>query len=796
MKTLKRILASLLILIVLLASAGLIFLNSIKTRAVPDYDQDVDLENLSAPVTVLRDSLGIPHIYAENDLDLNRVVGYVMAQDRLWQMDLLRRVTQGRLSEVLDPSLVDTDQFFRSLQLEAKAEQIMKQCDPKLLAVIEAFSDGINQYMEEYSKKLPFEFTMLGYKPDPWLPLHTFTFVGYMNWTLASGWNEEAALFKLKGMVDSSRFSELIPDMDFQESYVYPGNAGPEAYMAFETHMEKAVKFIGDQGLQFFHSSNNWAVSGKRSKTGMPLMSNDMHLELRSPGIWYQMHQVVEGEINVSGVGFPASPFIVAGHNEDIAWGFTNLYVDDTDFYLETINPRDSNQYLLDGEWKDMVLVEETFRLKGSDEPVTRINRFTHRGPVISARKGISDHVISMKWQGSDFSNEYRSLYLVRSAGNWEEFRDAFSTFYIGQNVVYADRFGNIGLQTVAAVPVRKGNPISIFPGDTSLHDWTGILPFDELPRSFNPPCGYVSSANNRTIGDDYPHYIGTWYAIPDRIERIREMLDEREHHGTEDFKHMLADQHSHRARKMTPLIIEALEGRAEGIYRDALAEMEAWDYEMDMHEAAPMILDLCWIELQRALFADELGKDADILLSAGSLPGLLTDRIRMRGSSAWCDNLNTPAVVESFDDNLRSAFHAAVDTIVSMFGDQCSQWRWGDLHQVAVMHPMGSVDIVQKLFHVNRGPYPIGGSWHTVNPFGYPQGRSFLCNHTASQRHIFNTAHWDGSLTVIPTGISGIPASPHYLDQTELFIKNEFHSDPFSRKAVEHAMKYRAVFN
>ena len=796
MKTFKRILTILLAVIVLAAAGGMLYLNNLKTRAIPDYNKDVDLEGLTEPVTVYRDSLGMPHIYAKNDPDLFRTVGYLMAQDRMWQMDLMRRITLGRLSEVLDPGLVDADNFFRALQFSKKSEMVISRSDPEILACLEAFTDGINQYMERNRKKLPFEFAMLGYEPDPWELVHSFNLIGYMNWTLSSGYNEEMALYKLHDKIDSARYNELMPDMDLHDACVFPEWMVSEKNLEMQTHIDDALRVVDELGLRIFQASNNWAVSGTRSETGMPLLSNDMHLGLMAPGIWYPMHQVVEGKCNITGVGFPCSPYIIAGHNEHMAWGWTMLYMDDTDFYLETINPEDTNQYLVDGQWREMEVVEEVIPVKGEEEPVTRVNRFTHRGPVISTFKGVTDKVISMAWQGNGYSNEYRSVHLLRTATNWDQFRDALSTFRVGQNCVYADREGNIGMQTVASVPVRRaGNGIMVYPGDTSLYDWTGIVPFEELPYSFNPVCGYVSSANNRTVGEDYPHYIGIWFDPPYRINRIREMLDAKEKHGTGDFRRMLRDQTSHLARSMTPVFLEALEGHTEGIYDAAFSELADWDHDMAATSAAAMVFDLTYIELHKAMYMDELGEEFDILIGGGSICRNHLERTRINGRSAWCDDVTTPDLVETYHDNIRVAFHTAVDTLAALFGNDPTEWQWGNLHMVSMIHPMGGVKIVDRLFNVNRGPYPVGGSFHTVCPYAYPMGSSFVANHTASERFIFNTADWDRSLTVIPTGTCGVPASQHYLDQTEMYVKNQYHADHFSREAVEAHARYRAVF-
>jgi penicillin amidase len=730
-----------------------------------------------------------------NEEDLYRTIGYVMAQDRMWQMDLIRRITTGRLSEVLDPGLVGADQLFRAIGFSEKSERIIEQEDPEVLACIGAYCDGINQYIEDYQRKLPFEFAMLGYKPDPWELVHTYNMIGYMHWTLASGWNEDMALYKLSQLLDTALFAELLPDMDLHTAPVFP-NYGPAGGVPeLTSHMDEAIDLVEQLGLQIFQASNNWAVSGDRSETGMPLFSNDMHLGQMSPGIWYQMHLVVEGKFNITGVGFPCSPYIVAGHNEHIAWGWTNLYVDDTDFYLETLHPQDSNRYLLDGEWKEMRVVTEIIPVKGSDEPEKRINRYTHRGPVISGFKDISDRAISMRWQGREKSGEFRTVHLLPKARNWEEFRHAVSTFYVGQNANYADVNGNIGMQTVGGVPIRKGSGIMVYPGDTSLYDWTGQIPFEELPSVYNPESGQVSSANNRTVGEDYPYLIGHWYAQPYRIERIREMLEEKEKLGMDDFKRMQKDQLSHLARKLTPMYINALEGQMEGIYLEAFRELEMWDYNMEATSPAALAFEISWLQLIQVLIEDEMGEHLEVLTGGGGLVRNLLDRIITQGGSAWCDDVTTPGITETLDDNLRKSFRLAVDKILTMFGEQPGDWKWGDLHTVSLEHPMGSVEIVDRLFRVNRGPYPTGGSFHTVCPYSYPAGESFKTNHMSSQRHIYNTADWDQSLTVIPTGTSGIPGSPYYLDQTEMFLRNEYHRDYFSREAVESNMKHKAVF-
>ncbi len=797
MKVLKRIIQAILLVIMIGIIGGLIFLNSVKKKAIPDYNASVDIENLSEEVEVLRDSLAIPHVYAKNKEDLYRVVGYLSAQDRLWQMDLMRRITTGRLSEIFGKDMLTADQMFRSFEFSKKSMSVLNQTDPEILQCIEAYCDGVNQYIEKNSKKLSFEFTLLGYKPETWTPIHTTNLIGYMAWDLTSGWSSDMAIYKISQLVSDSLLMELFPNEDYQRSFVYPDYIKEHPELVLNTMLDEAVKAIDDLGAQVFQASNNWAVSGEKSETGMPLVANDMHLGFMSPGIWYQMHQVIEGELNVTGVVLPGQPYVIAGHNEDIAWGMTNVTVDNLDFYLETLNPEDTTQYKLNGRWVNMRTVEETIEVKDS-EPVTRINRFTHRGPVISSFKGIKDKTITARWIGTDFSNELRSVHLFNRASNWEEFRDAASTFIaVSQNIVYGDIEGNIGLQSTGGLPIREGNHIMIYPGDTTLYDWKGIVPFENMPYTYNPECGFVASANNKTVDADYPHYIGTWYSLPNRYDRIVEMITAKEKLSIQDFQKMHSDQLSIFARKLTPLYLEALAGDYEGAKALAVGKLRDWDYQMDKELAAPLIYEQMFIQLIHALYKDELGPAMfDQVLGNNIIARYHIYKTIETKSSGWCDDVNTTDKIESFDDNIRTAFDAAIDTLTNRIGEDVNAWKWGDVHTLTIEHPMGGVDLVAKLFDPNLGPYRVGGSFHTVAPFSYPlSSGNFNANHGASERHVFSTSNWDDSKTVIPTGTSGIPASPYYGNQTDMYMDFKYHDDPFTREAVEKKVKYRAVY-
>ncbi|MEN8116616.1 MAG: penicillin acylase family protein [Bacteroidota bacterium] len=792
MKIVKRILLVLLVFIVIAVIAGFILLNNVKTAAIPDYNKDVQLSGLTEEVAVYRDSHGIPHIYAKNEKDLYKAVGFTMAQDRLWQMDLLRRVTQGRLSEILGKEQLNTDLLMRSLRIQDKSERIISGLDPDIVLSLKAFSEGVNQYIENYP--LPPEFKVLGYKPEQWEPVHSINLIGYMAWDLSMGWGTEYFLHQLKAEISVEQISELIPDLGNHKTAIYPGFG--EIEIGKGETLLSATENLKKLGVEVFNGSNNWAVAGEKSKTGMPLMANDMHLGLFAPGIWYQMHIVVEGKLNVTGVALPGQPAVIAGHNEHIAWGMTNVMVDDLDFYAETLND-DSTKYLLDGQWKDLLIKKEIVKTK-EGENIEKELKFTHRGPIVNRFKKEKETALSVRWLGNEMSDEIRSVFLLNRARNWSDFRDAVKTFKsVSQNIVYADVDGNIGLQCSAGVPIRKGSGIQIYPGDSSKYDWTGLVPFEELPFEYNPERGYVSSANNKTVPDDYPYYISHWFAPPNRIDRIREMMDGKEKLGVEDIKTMHSDVTSNQAQVMVPVFLEALKTKSgwDGQDGEALAKLSDWDYNLSRQSQAASVYEVLYRKVCENLVNDDLSPELfDGIKGHRMLLENLIINILKEQESAWIDNIKTEEV-ETFDDIVVQSFKETVEELTTQLGEEVETWNWGKIHSFTLNHPLGVVSALDKALKLNRGPFEMPGSYHTVCPYSYSYKNLYKTNHGASHRHIFDTGNWNASQTVIPTGTSGIPASKFYLDQTEKYINNQYHADPFSKDAVEKATKFKMTF-
>ncbi|MDO8952748.1 MAG: penicillin acylase family protein, partial [Draconibacterium sp.] len=782
-------LAGVLIFTVLLVLAGYFLVINIRKGAIPDYNKDIKIKGITGNVTVLRDSFGIPHVYAENETDLYRAVGFSMAQDRLWQMDLLRRVTQGRLSEILGKKMAGTDLLMRALRIQEKSEKILAGASPEIIQALEAFSEGVNEYIRYYP--LPPECKILGYNPEPWEPVQSINLIGYMSWDLKSGWDSEILLHQLQGKVSEEQIQDLIPASENHKTAIYRDFHSPEIKIG--EIILSAGSNLEELGAQIFYGSNNWAVSGKKSKTGHPLLANDMHLGLMSPGIWYQIHQNVEGKLNVTGLAVPGQPFIIAGHNDSIAWGMTNVMVDDIDFYTEKLN-KDSTQYLLDGEWKDLLIKTEIIKTKEGEE-IEKTLRLTHRGPIINDFKKGAEIPLSIHWLGNEMSNEIRSMFLLNRAKNWTDFRDAVKTFIsVSQNIVYADVAGNIGLQCSAGVPIRAGNGIQIYPGDSSKYDWTGLVPFEELPFEFNPERGYVSSANNKTAPDDYPYYISHWFATSARIDRIREMLEEKQLLGTEDFEAMLRDVKSKKAEEMTPVFMAAIksETNLNAFEKEALKKLEEWNFELTKESVAASVFEILYRKVCENLIKDDLSPELfTALLGQQMLLENLMLNILPEKSSEWIDDKTTPEI-ETFDDIVMRSFKETVADLTSELGNNMHDWRWGKIHTFTLGHPLGVVSILDKAFNLNKGPFEAPGSYHTVMPYSYSYNNLYKVNHGASQRHIFDVSNWDASKTIIPTGTSGIPASPFYLDQTEMYLNNQYHANPFSKAEVEKAVKFR----
>jgi penicillin amidase len=476
----------------------------------------------------------------------------------------------------------------------------------------------------------------------------------------------------------------------------------------------------------------------------------------------------------------------------------TNTYVDNLDFYEEKINPSDSNQYEFNGEWKNFEIQKVIIKISNGTR-MERELRFTHRGAVVSSFKHISGKVISMHWVGDEMSDEFNSVLLLNKAGNWKDFTHALRTFTsISQNIVYADKKGNIGLYCAAGVPIRKRDiAFGILPGQTDEYDWKGYVPFDQLPQLYNPAQGFVASANNRTTPADYPYHIGSWYSLPSRYERITEMLQDKKILSADDFKIIQNDQHSALAEKYMPSILRSLEAHAgwSDTEKKSLMLLKKWDYSMDKNSSAAAIFETLYLQIIKCTFADETGPRFADFNAVTSISRNALDQLMDLKDSPWFDDITTSGKKETISDAIVCSFSNAVSELGEQMGADPQSWKWGKIHHLVLAHPLASVKILDRTFNLNRGPCEVGGSFHTVSPYSYDPNKPFESNHGSSHRHIFDVANWDNSFTVIPTGNSGIPASRHYCDQTEMYLNGKYHHDYFSKELIISHARYKMKF-
>ncbi len=800
----KRVAVGIAAAIALAFIGTVIFAIYLKGKGVPDYNKNLVLDRLQDEVTVYRDRYAVPHIYAKNEHDLYLATGYCMAQERLWQMDLIRRVTQGRLSEIFGEEMVDTDLLLRALRIEKKSLEVISKSNGVVTAAGLAFCDGVNQYIRKNRGNLPLEFTILGYEPEEWKPVHSVNLIGYMAWDLTMPWGIETVLDEVNKKVGDKLYDDIVPHIERTKSCIYgrAGTIGPEHEYA--NVLFDSMKVLEDNGLAVFNASNNWAVSGARSATGKPLLSNDMHLGLNAPGIWMQMHQCIEANngaeplLDVTGVAVPGAPFVVSGHNGKIAWGMTNVMIDDMDFFMEKTDPSKPDRYLYQGQWRDMEIQKETIRIKGG-RTVEKKLRFTLHGPVMSEFKKIKDAVVSMHWVGNYFSNEVETLYRLNRAANFEDFKAALRTFRaLSQNIVYADVKGNIGIFCATAIPIRKkGDGSGLVPGWTNEYEWSGFVPFEQQPFLYNPPSGMLISANNRT-SPTFPYHVSRWYYPPYRYDRIREMIQSKDRLVVEDFTRMHNDKKSVLVAAMKPGMLAAIEKvkDLDDVEKNALDLLRQWDGTLDKESAAAALFEQFYHAFIVNTFRDKLGQELfDKYAGERVIVAYAIEQLWGSPDSGWFDDPATKDRKESLEDIAVKSFRGAVAQLEDRFSGNTRRWHWGEMHTLTLEHPLGSVAILDLLLNLNRGAYQVGGSYHTVCPYSYKPNKPFNSNDGASQRHAYDLADWDNSYTVIPTGVSGNPGSRHYCDQTDLYINGKYHRDYFSRdrviKNAEYTMKF-----
>ena len=765
-------------------------------QSLPEAGETLQFSTLQSPVTVYRDEYGVPQIYADNLHDLFFAQGYVQAQDRLFQMDFQRRVGTGTLSEVLGEATLETDRFLRTLGTNRAAAKDLEVMSQETLSDLQAYADGVNAYISANQDSLPLEFRILGYKPQPWEPLHSVAWGKMMAWNLGGNWETELMRARLLDTMGAEMTADLLPHYPLSGPFIIPPEvksyAGLDAIDFDKVMAVKSLLKATDPDI----GSNNWVVAGSHTTTGKPLVANDPHLGMQIPSIWYLVG-LHGGGLDVVGASLAGAPGVVIGHNDRIAWGVTNVGPDVQDLFLEKVNPDNPNQAEFQGKWEDMQVVEERIAVKGRTEPVIETVRITRHGPImnpVTSKIGEEAPLMAFRWTALDSGKLFESVLQIDKAQNWEEFRSALQDWSApSQNFVYADVDGNIGYQMPGQIPIRaKGDGTVPVPGWTGEYEWTGTIPFDELPSVYNPEVGYVATANNQVVPDSYPYLISTEWAAPYRAARIVELIEGKDKLSPDDFAAIQGDIHPVPTDSFVPLLGAIDLSGASKEAQKAQEMMLAWDRKMDADAPEPLIYEMYVKKLAQETFGDELAASGDEALTEDYLSSHRNDytqtleRLAGEPTSAWWDDVRT-SPVEGANDIVTRAFAAAVSELQASYGQAPDRWQWGKPHFANFDHLVfAEVSPLDSIF--NRS-IPARGTNFTVNAAS-PAYDTLAMDAGASYRHIVDLSNLANSRFIHTTGQSGLAFNPHYDDLIPLWQNVEYLPMRFDRAEIEKSAK------
>ena len=766
------------------------YLRHLDKPSLPKYRGTLALAGLRQPVRVRWDSFAIPHVTASDEADLFFSQGFLHAQERLWQMELSRRFLNGGTAEIFGDfplpwkelsfqfqhrTTTDLDYFMRLLGIGASADAALSLLSDELRARLNAYCKGVNRYIDQCGKKLPWEFRLLRHRPGAWRPQDTLTigkgFALLLSTALYTRLNFLAIAEQLKGQPEKLR--AIFPG--------YPESTSVIARAAWE-QTEALWRFSsGILAASGFHpagnGSNSWTIAPTRSKTGGALLCNDPHLRMTLPSIWYLMHLRSEdgsdrnAHYEAWGATIPGCPLVQIGHNRSIAWGITAAVCDDVEIYRDKLHRLEPERYRVGYDWQRIETRSELIGIRRS-KPLEKLIRRTRHGPVISDFSGVkaSDEILSLRWTAHDASEEMRGLYGINRAQDWGEFLESLRHHGAPSlNFIYADRAGNIGYTLAGKIPVRADVPDLLpVPGWEKKNDWRGYIPFEELPRIYNPPEGAIASANNRITDSAYPYYLSHFFEPPHRFRRIGELLSARERHSIEDLAAMHLDDVSLHAKELVVLLASDLAQLSDDnpAVKAAAGYLLSWDGRCGVMSVAAAIFHVFHHRLLFNLLAPDLGKELFSayveILNQCIVP---TDRILADAKSKWFAHRSRAELVAL-------ALREACAEIEEGLGPDMSEWRWGKIHTLHMNHSLGRVPVLGNLLGI--GPLAAAGDGMTVNIGFYRHSNPYAQTVGASMRFIIDMNREPGSEFILPSGQSGHPWSVHYSDQTPLWLRGK----------------------
>lgn len=756
-------------------------------QSTPQMEGNISVSGPTAPVEILRDDFGIPHIIAESPNDAYFGLGFVHAQDRMFQMEQQRRLSQGRLSEVLGSSTLEYDRFLRLLDLHRAAQASVAALDPATRESLNAYATGVNAFIETHDGALSPEFTLLlAADPAPWSAADSIAWLKVMALHLSGNWRDEALRAAMIAEIGAEKTASFFPDVPAATPSILDAAEG-RAFYDLSSLLSDLLPPAGN-------GSNNWVVDGSHTRSGMPLLANDPHLGFSIPAIWYLAHLEAPG-LSVAGATLPGIPLVIVGTNGEIAWGVTNTGPDTQDLFIERLDPEDNSRYLTPDGSESFAGREEVIEVRfGENVTVSMLE--TRHGPVLT---GIRDQVdglvgddeaIALSWTMlQDDDRTIEAGLALHTASNWPEFV-ASARPYAGpqQNIVYADRRDNIGLLAPATIPIRSsGDGLIPVPGWTGEFDWIGAIPFHDLPGTFNPETGMIATANDKLVAEDYPYLLGHQWQPGYRAQRIRDLLAERNDHDVASFRSMQLDETSLFARAMLPYAREAEPQSANG--KTLQGMLANWDGDMAADSAAPTVYQAWYRELTRAIYADDLG---ELFHDAWWFKPVFVLDVMQADPHGWCLNAETGAET-SCADLAGIAFDEAAAFLIERFGADPADWQWGDVHGLKLRHRLyGMIPGIDAMTGVDL---PMGGDRFTVSTSGFvfnSDSRAFATVHGPVLRAVVDLAEPVTGYFVILPGQSGNPFSPYYDNLVERWYANDPVPIPMDRAHIK--VRHRLV--
>jgi penicillin amidase len=741
----------------------------------------IQLPGLEEPVEILRDQWGVPHIYAQNQRDLFFAQGFVAAQDRLFQLDLWRRIGRGETAEIFGEVAIEADRFARLVLYRGDMQAEWQSYSPDAREIITAFTQGINACIDHVtaSGKLPIEFQLLNYQPRKWQPEDVLTRMSGI--IMVSNWQREVARARLIARVGPEQ-ARLIAPTDPPRDYALVEAIDPAAITRDLFRGYAAATRV----LKFQPSSsesNNWVVDGTLSASGKPLLASDPHRPITLPSLRYLVHLHAPGW-NAIGSGEPALPGIALGHNEHIAWGLTIVGTDQADLYVEDVHPNDARQYKVGDRFEPMTVIRDSLRVRGRTEPLELELRFTRHGPVIHQDDELQV-AFSLKWAGAEPGGAaYLGGLAVARATNRQQFLKSLESWKVpGLNFVYADTAGEIGWIAAAATPIRNtGDGLLPVPGAAGRHEWQGYLPVAELPQSFNPPGHWLATANQNILPGGYKNHIAFEWSAPYRHQRIVERLSAGKQFTLDDFQSIQHDSTALPARTLQQVLQQVKLPDELTSYTQLFAQ---WDGNLARDSRAGPLY-AAWIQaLVPAFYGERLPKDPLDRADLRSLPVVLAHLTKP--DEAWFGR--EPVLAR--DELVRATFAAAVSKTKQLLGNEPQSWRWGKLHTATFEHPLASLSSGHAQAF-NLEPVERAGDGNT--PLNTRHDETFRQLHGATYRHVFDLADWDRGLATSAPGQSGQPGSPHYADLLPLWAEGKYFPLAYSRAKVEAVTRHRLL--